>query len=386
VAPEQQMVAAKLRQPTSFGAGLHVHEDARARISELGRDDRNEVLLVYYYADPAAGPGSNDGANKRVTVFHRRAGKRGTEGRFSAPLLLWLPASETYDPQLHVMRAPPPASQQRWAGSGSHRLGGADVEYALTDDAPVQQHVRRMLQPFLVPPTLRQRPQQQQEQPPPPPAAAEGDAEAAAAQQPTGSTGPADVSMAAASALPGSPTASPEHGGATSQPAHARAAAAAAAAARWSDGGAAADVTNNAAASEGGDNNSMWGSHGSEGPGSDMDDVPMLAEADEPAAAAAAGGSGSGSGKAAAAAEAGGSAPPDWPTTEADMLAMDGPADMDEGELAAQAAILAEEEAGRDDDTAAAAAGGGSGPGLLVAGGVPVAPLDMWADQPQVRA
>jgi hypothetical protein len=44
------MVAAKLAgSHLGFGTGLTVFEDPSQRISELGRDDNGDVLLVYYY-------------------------------------------------------------------------------------------------------------------------------------------------------------------------------------------------------------------------------------------------------------------------------------------------------------------------------------------------
>lgn len=46
-APGQQMVAAQLK--TRFSWQLSVLEDPGQRISELGRDIVEEVLLVYYY-------------------------------------------------------------------------------------------------------------------------------------------------------------------------------------------------------------------------------------------------------------------------------------------------------------------------------------------------
>lgn len=161
-APGQQMVAAKLG--THFGVSLNTLEDASQRISELGRDSRDEVLLVYYYRDPEDGPGGRGGDNRKVVVVHRHPGAGHGGGRkFSAPLLLWLPPGETYDPQLHVKRlggSSGSGSTKQLFGSGGGRLvgHGSDTEYAVTEDAPIWQHVSRMLQPFQAPVPLWQQP------------------------------------------------------------------------------------------------------------------------------------------------------------------------------------------------------------------------------------
>lgn len=419
-APGEQMVAAKLRQG-QFG-GLTTFEDPMQRISELGRDAHNEVLLVYYYSNPEDGPAGHGGDNKKVLVFHRYAGMRGADGKFSAPLLLWLPPSETYDPQLHVQKIGGSSTQQQLGSGGGRQLGGSEIEYAVTEEAPLWTHVRRMLQPFQAPPALCQHTaatavegsaaaagggsssggaaQQQQEQEQDQGAAGAG--AVGSGQQPVASTGPADVSMAAASALPASPTASPSpEPCCTSQPAAACAAPAAAGTSSggpggaWGSDGGAADQTNNKAASEAGDNNSTWGSHGSDLAHSDMDigdlgcDEAIDEAADEavgisraasrqqladeqqqqqPAAAAGQrGGGGSGSGGGAA----------------VDMES--------DGELDAGAALAAEQlgtSSGlHNSPTAAAGAAlGSSGVGTLVSGGVQVAPLDLWAPQSQVRS
>jgi len=417
--PAQQMVAAKLRQG-QFG-GLTTYEDSTQRISELGREALNEVLLVYYYSNPEEGPGGRGGDNKKVLVFHRTAGVRGADGKFSAPLLLWLPPSETYDPQLHVHKLGGSSTQQQQGSGGGRLLGGADVEYALTEEAPLWQHVSRMMQPFLAPPGLWQQPAGQEaaaevgstvgaaadsspgvtaEQPKVQQEETEADAEQ---QQPAASAGPADVSMAAASALPASSAASPSpEPCCTSQPASSAAAPAAAAAAAgacaaggsggaafggaWgSDGGVA---NNKAAASEAGDNNSTWGSHGSDLAHSDMDigDLGCDETVDDEAV---------GISRAASQQQlAADDAEAATPGAAAAAAAAGGAADMESGgELDASAALAAQQlgpGSERHSSPAAggdgAGGGGGVGVGVLGSGGVQVEPLDIWAAQSQVRS
>lgn len=66
VAPEQQMVAARLSQRYNYG--LAVFEDPKARISELlGRDANDGALLVYYYKQPELGPAGE--VNQKVGWF-----------------------------------------------------------------------------------------------------------------------------------------------------------------------------------------------------------------------------------------------------------------------------------------------------------------------------
>ncbi|KAF8072770.1 UBP11 [Scenedesmus sp. PABB004] len=242
--PEEHLVAARLSSSLTSSYALVVHEDARTRVSELQPRSVSPpgALLVYYYADPAAGPAGE--GNQKVVVYHRRAGQRrggGGDDKFSAPLLLWLPPGETYEPG-HVARAGLSANGQQ--------------EYALCHAAPLWRHVRRMLRPFLAVPALRQRA---------PPSCGGGgggggDGGAACAPapaQPAGAAGAPDVSMAAASALPGSPDPSPSPDPCCTSR-HAS--------------GAAPRGAAPPAASEAGDNNSTWGSHGSgSGAASDMD-------------------------------------------------------------------------------------------------------------------
>ncbi|KAF8056355.1 UBP11 [Scenedesmus sp. PABB004] len=309
--PEEHMVAARPSSSPTSSYALVVHEDARARMSELQPHSVSPpgALLVYYYADPAAGP-AGEGSQK-VVVYHRRGGQRrggGGNDKFSAPLLLWLPPSETYEPG-HVAPAGLSANGQQ--------------EYALCHAAPLWRHVRRMLRPFLAVSALRQRA-------PLSCGGGGGDGGAACAPgaaQPAGSAGAPDVSMAAASALPGSPDPSPSPDPCcTSRQA----------------AGAAPRGAAPPAASEAGDNNS-WGSHGSgsgaaSGAASDMD-LGGLADL-QPAAP---GGGGSPS----------------------------------EGEADPAAALAAAELGG---------AAAGSAAGVLGSGGVPVTPLDLWAAQPAPAA
>jgi hypothetical protein len=106
----------------------------------------------------------------QVVVYHRKAGmprrSYGSDDKFSAPLLMWMPLDQTYDPELHVVPSNAAAKQQL-AGSSSSKFADVgsptntsskDVEYIVTEDAPIWQHVRRMLRPFLAVPALRQQP------------------------------------------------------------------------------------------------------------------------------------------------------------------------------------------------------------------------------------
>ena len=253
-------------------------------------------------SDPDNGPGGREGENKKVTVFHRYPAHGSAGGRkFSAPLLLWLPPSQTYDPQLHIRKLGGSSSSKQLFGSGGGRLlgGSSETEYAVNEDAPIWQHVTGMLKPFKAPAALCQQPlaptqaaaeaddgsggldadvaqQQQQQQQQEQPSGAEVSAEQQQQQQeqPATSVGPADVSMAAVSAPhPSSPRQQPSpEPCCTSQLAGPAAAAAGACAAAgggvvsrggaWGSDGGVADQTNNKAASEAGDNNSEgeWGS------------------------------------------------------------------------------------------------------------------------------
>jgi hypothetical protein len=70
LAPEQQMVAARLNQ--RFNYGLTVFDDPKARISELmGRDANDGALLVYYYRQPELGP-AGEGNQKVGGCFLNR--------------------------------------------------------------------------------------------------------------------------------------------------------------------------------------------------------------------------------------------------------------------------------------------------------------------------
>jgi hypothetical protein len=248
------------------------------------------------FSDPDNGPGGREGENKKVTVFHRYPAHGSGGGRkFSAPLLLWLPPSQTYDPQLHIRKLGGSSSSKQLFGSGGGRLlgGSSETEYAVNEDAPIWQHVAGMLKPFKAPAALCQQPlaptqaaaeaddgsggldadvaQQQEQQPA---GAADSAEQQQQQEQPAASVGPADVSMAAVSAPhPSSPRQQPSpEPCCTSQPAGAAAAAAGVCAAAgggvvsrggaWGSDGGAADQTNNKAASEAGDNNSEgeWGS------------------------------------------------------------------------------------------------------------------------------
>jgi hypothetical protein len=316
----------------------------------------------------------------QVVVYHRKAGMRrsyGSDDKFSAPLLMWMPLDQTYDPELHVV--PSNAAKQQLAGSGSSKFADVgsptnssskDVEYIVTEDAPIWQHVRRMLRPFLAVPALRQQP----------PAADKGAAAAAAGgeggadaqqgmqqddeqQQQTGlGSAAADVSMAAASGIPGSPVASPSpEPCCTSRLADAAIAAAPAAAG--------AGVSN--AASEAGEGNSTWGSHGSGSPRSDVD----MTGLDEAAAAVAAG---IADDEAAAAAGSAGAVPDVSSPQQQQQQQSDG-----EEDASAATAALAKQQLGGGSSAGDAAAAGSSG--LLGHGGVPVQPLDIWSAQPQVH-
>jgi hypothetical protein len=316
----------------------------------------------------------------QVVVYHRKAGmprrSYGSDDKFSAPLLMWMPLDQTYDPELHVVPSNAAAKQQL-AGSSSSKFADVgsptnssskDVEYIVTEDAPIWQHVRRMLRPFLAVPALRQQPPAADE------AAGVGEAmqqddEQQQQQTGLGSAGAgADVSMAAASAVPGSPAASPSpEPCCTSRPADAAVAAAPATAG--------AGVK---AASEAGEGNSTWGSHGSDSPRSDVD----MTGLDEAAAAVAAG---IADDEVAAAAGSAG-AVPDVSSPQQQQQS-----DGEEDASAATAALAIQELGGgssAEDATAAAAAAAAAAAGssgLLGHGGVPVQPLDIWSAQPQVR-
>jgi hypothetical protein len=265
-------------------------------------------------------------------VYHRKAGSRRSDDKFSAPLLMWLPAGETYDASAHVVPAPSAA-------------GRTEPEYMLAGDAPLWRHVRRMLRPFQAVPALRQQP---------PPDADVDTAEAAADQPgPAGSSGAQDVSMAAAA----SPyvCASPE-------PACTSKSAPVAAAMQ----GTTTPPGAGTAGSEAADGDSTWGSQGSGSPRSDAMEMDAL-----DAAAAADGG--------AACCSASASPPPALPASPAGSA----------GEVDASAA-LAMQELGvvggsicADGAPAAAAAAAPvvSGAVPLGSGGVPAAPLDIWALQ-----
>ncbi|WIA28861.1 hypothetical protein OEZ86_011387 [Tetradesmus obliquus] len=146
-APEQQMVAARLSQRYNYG--LAVFEDPKARISELlGRDANDGALLVYYYKQPELGPAGE--VNQKVVVYHRKAGVRrsyNSDDKFSAPLLMWMPLDQTYDPELHVVPSNAPGQQlggsrsSKFADVGSPSSSSSkDVEYIVTEDAPIWRH------------------------------------------------------------------------------------------------------------------------------------------------------------------------------------------------------------------------------------------------------
>lgn len=347
--------------------------------------------------DPEDGPGGRQDENRRVMVMHRHP-ERGMHcggQKFSAPLLLWLPPSETYDPELHVRKlgGGSSSSKQLFGPSGGRLLGGGgETEYAVSENAPIWRHIERMMQPFRAPPALCQQPvlpaaaadgvdgeapgeQQQQQQ---------AGAAMSTEQQPAASTGPGDVSMAAAPGLPPSPSPEPCS---TSKPAGTSAAAAAPAApglcasgpaagssgGAWGSDGGAADQTNNKAASEAGDNNSTWGSHGSEAAHSDMDaDLGCDETIDEAV----------GVGISRAASQQQLAEDPPAAAAEGGGAAMES-----DGEVDATAALAAEQLGGAEGQAAspaAAAGAGSSGGGMLGSGGVHVAPLDIWSAQTQV--
>jgi hypothetical protein len=302
----------------------------------------------------------------------------GSDDKFSAPLLMWMPLAQTYDPELHVV--PSNAAKQQLGGSssskfadiGSPNSSSKDVEYVVTEDAPIWQHIRRMLRPFLAVPALRQQPPAADEAA----AAAGGDADAAQAmqqddEQQQQQVGPGDaagdVSMAAASGLPGSAVENPSpEPCCTSRPSEAAEAPSAAAAAAVAKAG-----------SEAGEDNSTWGSHGSDSPRSDVD----MTGLDEAAAAVAAGIADEEQGAAAAGT---GATPPVSSPQQQQQQQQQQQSDGEEDAGAATAALAMQElgaAGGGSSENAAAAAGSG----MLGQGGVPVQPLDIWAAQPQVQ-
>lgn len=272
-------------------------------------------------------------------MLHRKAEARGKGGKFSAPLVLWLPLSETYDPQLHIISSHNSRCSSLGLGSPT---SNRDVEYIVAEDAPIWKHVRRMLQPFVAVPAVRQQA----------PAVQEALEDAAATQcdlqQPMKS---ADASMAEDLSPGLSAAASPEH--ISPQPAV---------------GG-----TSSKAGSEAGENNSTWGSHGSGSIRSVEQDLTGYdLEAEGIAAAADLDSHHLAAGQLDMAAVA---ADDDWPSEPLVEEVDDGEPD--------PAAAMVVQEMGLDGGSGAGIVS--AGPALIGAGGVPLQPLDIWAGQQQVR-
>lgn len=243
-------------------------------------------------------------------------------------MLLWLPLSETYDPQLHIVNSN--SSRRIDLGLGSP-ADSKDTEYIVTQDAPIWAHVKQMLRPFLAVPALRQ-------QPPVLESTADTDAaqqhDAVHRQRPAGTDG-FSMMQAPVNAAEPSPAVSAA-GSSQLQPGDHEAA-------------------GSKAGSEVEGNNSTWGSHGSDSPRSMDQDL------------------------------TGCDLEPDTTPTAQQPGSHDATPDDEPPEL-----LIEEVEADDDSDHAAATAvqelGGTADVGtvLVGAGGVPVQPLDIWAAQQQV--
>lgn len=137
VRPQDVLLLARICQ-SHWSETVEVFTDTKTRVSEIVPNDRTyqpEFLVCYRYPSAQWGPGNKELI--KVVVHHKRKrpGTQSMSRPFAAPLVLLLP-KEVAEPQPEQLKA---------------EKTSFDVEFTLTEEAPVVACVRQALLPFHTP-------------------------------------------------------------------------------------------------------------------------------------------------------------------------------------------------------------------------------------------